>query len=218
MSAEDDYKKYTRSRWDPAAQFYGICDALVKSVRSRVVDVANAAPGARILDVAAGTGSQAFAFANREYSVVGIDLSEAMIGVAVRLNTYDNVSFKVADATQMPFADDQFDVSCISLALHEMSSVVRKRVLNEMVRVTELNGIIMIVEYAVPPTNAWYSFLLRLAQRGEGKYFAEFVASDFRGLLEKVGIQIDRDVPVLMHLARITRGINTKAPRDDVGS
>ena len=81
-------------------------------------------------------------------------------------------------------------------------------------RVTALDGIITIVEYAIPSTNAWHALLLRLARWGEGRYFAEFVSSDFRGLLKKVGIEIDREVPMLMGIARITRGINKKAPRE----
>jgi ubiquinone/menaquinone biosynthesis C-methylase UbiE len=140
--------------------------------------------------------------------VVGIDLTEAMLDNAKRHNTYNNVSFKLADAAQMRFADDQFDVSSVSLTLHEMPSLVRERVLSETVRVTALDGIIMIVEYAIPPTNAWHALLVRLARWGEGKYFAEFVTSDFRGLLNKVGIQIDREVPILMGLVRVTRGVN----------
>ncbi len=212
MSTEDDYQAYTKQWYNQAAQYYGIFDVLVKGVRSKVVDAANAPHGARVLDVATGTGSQAFAFAKRGHVVVGIDLSEAMLEVAQHLNTYGSVTFKLADAAQMPFADNEFDVSCVSLALHEMPSFVRERVLHEMVRVTVPDGIIMIVEYAIPPKNVWHSLLLRLAQRGEGKYFAEFVSSDFRGLLKKVGIQIEREVPVLMGIGRITRGIDKKAP------
>ncbi|MGZ4942136.1 MAG: hypothetical protein ACXV5P_07525, partial [Halobacteriota archaeon] len=87
---------------------------------------------------------------------------------------------------------------------------VRERVLHEMVRVTRTNGIIMIVEYAVPPVSVWHSLLLRLARRGEGEYFAEFVTSDFRRLLKRTGIQIEQEVPVLIGIARITRGINKK--------
>ncbi len=213
MSTEDRYKTYTKTWYDRAAPFYWILDAFVKGVRPRVVDIANTPQGARILDVATGTGAQAFAFAQRGYTVVGIDLSEAMLGVAQRHNTYDAVTFKLADATQMPFEDDQFDVSCVSLSLHEMPAFLRERVVHEMVRVTKLEGIIMIVEYPIPPKNAWHSLLLRLARRAEGEYFAEFVASDFRGLLNRVGIQIGKEIPVLMSIARITRDKHKRGTR-----
>lgn len=212
-TVDDEYVTYTKTRYYRAARFYGTLDTLIKGVRSKVVDIANAPQGAQILDVATGTGSQAFAFAQRGYAVVGIDISETMLDVAERRNTFNSVTFKLADAAQMPFEDAEFDVSCVSLALHEMPSFERERVLREMVRVTTFNGIVLIVEYAIPPKNGWYSLLLRFAQWGEGKYFAGFVTSDFRGLLTSVGTQIEREVPALMGLLRITRGINKGCER-----
>jgi ubiquinone/menaquinone biosynthesis C-methylase UbiE len=204
---DDEYQAYIKTWFAQLAPYYGIFDALVKGVRADVVDVANAPQYSQILDVATGTGAQAFAFAQRGYAVIGIDLSEGMLGVAKRHNAYDNVTFEVADAAQMPFEDNQFDVSCICFALHDMPALMRERVLREMVRVSKSNGTIIIVDYAVPATNAWHSLLLRLARWGETAYFPEFVASDFRALLKKVGIRIEREVTVLMGLGRITGGI-----------
>jgi hypothetical protein len=51
---------------------------------------------------------------------------------------------------------------------------------------------------------------------GETEYFPEFVASDFRALLKKVGIRTEREVAVLMGLRRITRGINEKESRTHI--
>lgn len=183
---------------------------MVALVTAQVVDVAGAPRGARILDVATGTGAQAFAFANRGYSVDGIDLSEEMLNIAQRHNTYGTVSFRQADATQLPFEDGEFDVACISFALHDMPPSVSALVLSEMVRVSRTDGIIMIVEYAVPPPSVWHALLLRLARWGETAYFPAFITSDFRGLIESVGITIEREVAVLMGFGRITRGINKK--------
>jgi ubiquinone/menaquinone biosynthesis C-methylase UbiE len=45
-------------------------------------DFISAGIDSKILDVATGTGKQAFAFAKRGYDVTGIDLSEAMLKVA----------------------------------------------------------------------------------------------------------------------------------------
>jgi ubiquinone/menaquinone biosynthesis C-methylase UbiE len=212
---EDEYRACIKTWFGRLAPYYGIFDTLVKGIRAVVVDVADAPLDARILDVATGTGAQAFAFAQRGHAVVGVDLSEAMLDVAKRHNTYDNVTFEVADAAQMPFDDDQFDVSCICFALHDMPSLIRERVLQEMVRVSKSNGTVMIVDYAVPAKNAWHSLLLRLARWGETAYFPKFVTSDFQPLLKKVGIGIEMEVAVLMGLGQITRGINRKEPRKD---
>ena len=70
---------------------------------------------ARILDVGTGTGLAARAAAARfpHASVVGVDLSRRMIEEARRLNPSDlaeRLRFEVADATELPFADGEFDL------------------------------------------------------------------------------------------------------------
>src|SRR4030042_2238358 len=100
-------------------------------VRDKVVNFTNVRNGSKILDVATGTGKQAFAFAKKGYDVIGIDLSEAMLKVANKKNKYENVKFEVADATNLPFEDNGFDVSCISFALHDMIPSIREKALKE---------------------------------------------------------------------------------------
>jgi ubiquinone/menaquinone biosynthesis C-methylase UbiE len=118
--ADEGYYSYIRkffSRWAP---FYDIVDVFISGMRDKVVEFTNARNGSKILDVCTGTGKQAFAYAKRGYDVIGIDLSEYMQKVANKKNRYENVKFEVADATDMPFEDNRFDVSCVSFALHDM--------------------------------------------------------------------------------------------------
>jgi len=113
-------------------------------VRNRIVNLSGAKPGDKVLDVATGTGKQAFAFAKSGCDVIGIDITEGMLRVARKHNTYKNLSFRQADATSLPFQDNTFDITSIAFALHEMPSVVREKALLEMVRVTMPDGVIII--------------------------------------------------------------------------
>jgi ubiquinone/menaquinone biosynthesis C-methylase UbiE len=69
----------------------------------------------RILDLGTGTGIAAL-FLAREFpraSVRGVDISEEMIAEAKRkvgLDPSGRVAFKVADAADLPFGDDSFDL------------------------------------------------------------------------------------------------------------
>lgn len=68
---------------------------------------------ARILDVGTGTGAGAIRLAQRfpEATVVGVDLSEAMLEQARRNTPADlNVTYQRADASALPFADGSFDL------------------------------------------------------------------------------------------------------------
>jgi len=175
-------------------------------LRYRVVDSANVRAGSMILDVATGTGKQAFAFARRSYDIAGIDLSEDMLKVANDENRSRNVSFGVADATNLPFEDNRFDASCVSFALHDMILPVRDRALKEMVRVTKPEGTIVIVDYALPRNKISRSLVYRIVKLYE-PYYPEFIKSDLEALIRKSGIEIKEEFPVLLGAGRILKGV-----------
>jgi ubiquinone/menaquinone biosynthesis C-methylase UbiE len=84
--------------------------ALFDGLAANVVESANLAPGARVLDVACGTGVVSRAAATRVGStgqVVGTDVNEQMLAVA--RDAGDGVDFREADAAKLPFPDGAFD-------------------------------------------------------------------------------------------------------------
>ncbi|HWQ49364.1 MAG TPA: methyltransferase domain-containing protein, partial [Methanosarcina sp.] len=147
---EKEYYLLVRKAFAILAPFYDIVAAPFSGVRDRMVNFTGAQKGSKILDIATGTGQQAFAFAKKGCEVIGIDLSEAMLNVAKKKNKYRNAKFEIADATNLPFEDNSFDISSISFALHEMPLSIREKVLKEMVRVTKPKGIIVIADYDLP--------------------------------------------------------------------
>jgi len=205
---DEEYYPYIREWFRRESRFYHILVDIPSSrFRDKIVDFASAREGSRILDVATGTGGLAFAFAKRGYDVVGIDLSEEMIEVANKLNAYENLRFEVADATDLPFEDDHFDVSCISLALHDMPLAIREKAVEEMVRVTEPRGIIVIVDYALPENKIARYLVYHLVKSHETKYYPEFVKSDLEALLRKSGIEIKDEFRILLGAGRILKGV-----------
>ena len=176
-------------------------------MRGRVVDFTNVKKGSRILDIGTGTGKQAFAFAEKGYDVTGIDLSEAMLKVANKKNRYKNVNFQVADATNLPFEDNSFDVSSVSFALHDMPLTIRERVLKEIVRVTKPAGMIVIVDYALPENKIGRFLIYRFVRLYEREYYSRFIKSDLEALLRKSGIEIKEELRVLLGAGRVLKGI-----------
>jgi len=133
-----------------------------------------------------------------------------MLRVAREHNKYSWVTFDVGDAAHMSYEDDYFDVSSVSFALHDLPRSVREDVVKEMARVTKANGIIIIVDYAVPAKNLLYSLFHRIARLGETKYFPEFVQSGLTEALKTAGIRIIVEVPILAGIGRISKGVNMK--------
>ncbi len=203
----EDYYSYVKEWFTKWAPVYDFTDVFASGIRKKVLEFTNAIEGSKILDVGTGTGKQAFAYAKKGYDVVGIDLSEDMLNVANRKNRYGNVQFELADAADMPFKDNHFDVSSVSFALHEMPLTIRQRVLKEIVRVTKTEGIIVIVDYALPENKIGRYLVYHIVRSVEGKYYPEFVKSDLKALLRRLGIKIEKEVSIMLGASRILRGL-----------
>lgn len=108
----------------------------------------------KILDMCCGTGNTTFVIAkkcNVDTSIKGIDLSEGQIRIARKNNKYSNIDFQVANATDTPFPNNEFDKIIIPHALHEMKRNVRLEVLTEAKRILKNEGTVIILEMDNPP-------------------------------------------------------------------
>ena len=198
-----EYRSYTIAsfaRWaklyDPFLSLLGL-----KGMRRETVEVGGVRPGDRVLDVCTGTGDVALEFARRCDDVTGIDLSAEMLAVARKKDREGKIRFLQMDATRLDFADREFDVSAISFALHDMPPQVREKVLREMARVTKRK--IVIVEYRPSQNSVLRALYISLISLYESKYFPEFARSDFRGLLARCGLQVEREKTAWLGLLRI---------------
>ena len=207
IDEEKEYYSLVKKVFDILAPFYDIVAAPLSRLRGRVVDFTGAEKGSKILDVATGTGKQAFAFAEKGYDVTGIDLSEAMLKVANKKNRYKNVNFQVADATNLPFEDYSFDVASVSFALHDMPLTIREKVLKEMVRVTKPEGMIVIVDYALPRNRIGRFLIYHFVRLYEREYYLRFIKSDLEALLRKSCIEIKEELRAIFGAVRILKGI-----------
>lgn len=96
--------------------------------------------GKRLLDVGCGSGQDAAAYAERGASVYGIDVSEKQIVLAREKGCGD---FSVGNMNELPYDADTFDITTSYYALQASDDV--PGALNEMMRVTKTNGILLIL-------------------------------------------------------------------------
>jgi demethylmenaquinone methyltransferase/2-methoxy-6-polyprenyl-1,4-benzoquinol methylase len=117
----------------------------------------------RILDLAAGTGTSSVAIAKSGAHVVAADFSPGMLEVGrAKHGANPLVEFIQADATELPFADNEFDAVTMSFGLRNV--VQPKKALSELFRVTKPGGRIVICEFSTPPVGfvrAGYNIYLR---------------------------------------------------------
>ncbi|MCK4776062.1 MAG: bifunctional demethylmenaquinone methyltransferase/2-methoxy-6-polyprenyl-1,4-benzoquinol methylase UbiE [Candidatus Krumholzibacteria bacterium] len=122
--------------------------------RRSLVDLAMAREGAKVLDVAAGTGDVAIEFAKRTPAnrIVCLDLSPGMLDVASgklrRLQLDARIDLIEADALEMPFGDESFDAVTIAFGLRNLPDY--QAGVREMARVLKPGGRLLVLEFFPP--------------------------------------------------------------------
>ncbi len=137
--------------FDDVAPKYDIVNDILSMGQTRrwrrvVVNAVGAAPGQRVLDLAAGTGTSSEPFADAGVDVVACDFSVGMLKVGKRRRP--DIDFIAGDATNLPFADNSFDAATISFGLRNV--VDPKKALREMLRVTKPGGTLVVAEFSHP--------------------------------------------------------------------
>ena len=128
--------------------------------------VAPAGP-APILDLCTGTGDLALAYYRRgrgRTPVVAADFCHPMLAIGERKarKAKAEITFVEADAQQLPFDDDHFQIVSVAFGLRNIADTDRG--LREMVRVCQPGGRLAVLEFSMPgwqPFKAIYSWYFR---------------------------------------------------------
>jgi demethylmenaquinone methyltransferase/2-methoxy-6-polyprenyl-1,4-benzoquinol methylase len=119
--------------------------AVAQTLRPSLVE------GARVLDVACGTGDLSLVLARAgAASVVGLDFCRPMLEIARRKAAVESraIPFVEGDALRLPFADGSFDVATIAFGLRNLAGV--EEGLRELRRILRPSGRIAVLEFSDP--------------------------------------------------------------------
>lgn len=163
-----------------------------------LVDLVPEDPEARWLETACGPGLIARAIAPRVSSVVGTDLTPAMIEKA-RVDAaeagVENVSFEVGDATVLDLPDDSLDGAITRFSLHHIPAPVR--VLEEMRRVVKPGGYVVVSDFVTDDDGASAAWQEQIERLRDPSHWALLTPSRIAALGERVGLDpdLERVVP-----------------------
>jgi demethylmenaquinone methyltransferase / 2-methoxy-6-polyprenyl-1,4-benzoquinol methylase len=180
----------------------------VRLWRRAVARIAGAAPGDRVLDLAAGTGTSSLTFTATGADCVACDFSLGMLRAGrsrrgVGRHRLGRLGFVAGDGLRLPFRDEAFDVVTISFGLRNVASPAAA--LAEMRRVTRPGGRLVVCEFSTITVSAldklYRRYLIdvlpsiarRTARNPEAyEYLAESIAdwpaqAELAGVIEAAG-------------------------------
>jgi len=141
------FRAFEQAGWDARAHAYDrFFTAVSEHNVGPILDAAQVRVGTRVLDVGCGSGNLAAEAASRGASVVGTDLSDAMVALARR--HHPQLDFRQADAEQLPFADLTFDSVVSNLLIPHLPRP--DAAVTEFVRVLKTGGRLAASMWDVP--------------------------------------------------------------------
>jgi SAM-dependent methyltransferase len=152
---------HERTTWDRCAELYA--DKLVPLTRQGyqlIVDSGYIRSGDHVLDLGCGPGDFTKAYLDAGATVLGVDFAPEMVRVAQQ--RFPNVTFKVADAEDLPFDDQSFDVVVAAYVVHHLARP--ELVFREVHRVLRPRGRFLFVIPIQEDQASFGSFCLAVAE------------------------------------------------------
>lgn len=160
-------KEKTKQHFNETAFDYNNSDdgKFVKDMYEVLVDEIQKSQSGKILDVGCGNGNLFALLPDGKYELYGVDFSENMI-IEAKKNCNTKASFSVADAENLPFDDDTFDILVCNASFHHY--IHPNIVLDEMHRVLKEGGKLLIGDPYIPTgIRGLMNLVLRFSDEGD---------------------------------------------------
>jgi len=154
VATADGKRRYVRTLFATIADRYDLLTVILSYGRDRVwkrrlVSLAGTAPGARVLDLATGTGDIAYLFHDKGARVVGLDVTARMIQIALaKRPPGERPRFIVGDMAALPFPSCSFDVVTTGYGLRNVPDLTVA--LDEIARVLAPGGEFLSLDFDRP--------------------------------------------------------------------
>jgi ubiquinone/menaquinone biosynthesis C-methylase UbiE len=168
MKSKDELAAEQAAYWKGAGgtMWLGAYDRIKRGIAGFseiAIEAANARPGERVLDIGCGTGGTTAELAKAvgpKGSVLGVDISEPLIGAA-RAQGLANAAFEVGDATTYPFEAQSFDLVFSRFGVMFFADPVAA--FTNIRRALKPSGRLTFICWRTPQENPWAAVPMRAA-------------------------------------------------------
>ena len=167
------YKATTREQWQTAAKAWNDWGPLLRAwlgpATEIMLDMAKIAPGARVLDVAAGAGDQTLQAAARVGpggTVLATDIAPNILAFAAanaRAAGYASIDTKVMDGEEIDVPEGTFDAVISRVGLIYFPD--QQKALAGMKRALKAGGRVAAIVYSTPENNRFFSIPVSIIRR-----------------------------------------------------
>lgn len=147
----------------------------------------------RAIDIATGGGHVANGIAPYVGEVIATDLTPAMLNAArkfIENNGHQNVRFQQADAEQIPFDDQYFDLVTCRIAAHHFSDV--HSFLREAHRTLKMGGTLILIDNVSPEDDELDRFYNDIEKMRDPSHVRAYKKSEWVGMIEQRGFHIEK--------------------------
>lgn len=179
---EQDIKRKVQSQFGDNAQNYVTSSVHAAGPELQLmVEMANPQPHHHVLDIATGGGHTALAFARHAGSVVATDITQKMLDAAQAFITpqADNVTFKLADAEDLPFADATFDIVTCRVAPHHFADLYQ--FVLESARVLKPGGLLIVQDHNAPDNERDAAYVDAFEKLRDPSHVKAYSEAEWRG-------------------------------------
>ncbi len=194
MPNPPDSKSLSQARYTQFADGYVTSETHAKgSDLDRLLAIAQPQRHWQVLDIATGGGHTALKFAPHVAHVIASDLTPRMLEKArqfiVERQGLANVSFEEADAENLPFEDDRFDLATCRIAPHHFPDA--QRFLYECARVLKAGGMLMLQDHVLPSDEEAARFVDAFERLRDPSHNRAFKASEWEAMCQTAGITVE---------------------------
>lgn len=165
---------------------------------ARLVELTEATKNDVALDIATGGGHAALALAPHVGRIVASDLTPRMLEAArdhILGKGIDNATFEIADAEQMPFEDESFDIVTCRIAPHHFSDIAAFA--REVARVLKPGGRFVLMDSTSPDDDDLDAFINELERRRDTTHVRSYRLGEWIETIEAAGLIVDHHEPVI---------------------
>ena len=194
MSDSQDSKALSKARYTKFADGYVTSETHAHgSDLDRLLAIVGPQRHWQALDIATGGGHTALKFAPHVAHIIASDLTPRMLEKARRFiieeRGMDNVSFEQADAEDLPFEDDRFDLVTCRIAPHHFPDA--QRFVQECARVLKSGAIFMLQDQVLPLDQEAARFVDEFERLRDPSHNRAFDEDEWMAMLENAGIEVE---------------------------